>query len=187
MRAADFRLLLPVAPEACAIGMAPTTSTTLTLALGDALAVALMEQRHFLPDDFRVFHPGGKLGQQMLTVAQLMHGAGELPLVRRDTGMGDTLIEMTSKGFGIAGVVDDGQLIGVVSDGDLRRNMARLMDHTAGEIATPDPLTISPEALAVRGMAIMNDRKVNVLMVVDADNRPLGVLHIHDCLRAGLV
>ncbi|MBT8154572.1 KpsF/GutQ family sugar-phosphate isomerase [Epibacterium ulvae] len=186
MKAADYRLCLPPAPEACSIGMAPTTSTTLTLALGDALAVALMDQRGFMPEDFRVFHPGGKLGAQLATVAQLMHAGDDLPLVASDTPMQDCLLTMTSKGFGIAAVVADEKLAGVISDGDLRRNMAQLMRTTAGDIANPTPITVAPNALAASALATMNARKISVLMVVDATGAPVGILHIHDLLRAGV-
>lgn len=186
MKAADYRLCLPPAPEACSIGMAPTTSTTLTLALGDALAVALMDQRGFMPEDFRVFHPGGKLGAQLATVAQLMHSGDDLPLVAAHTPMQDCLLTMTSKGFGIAAVVADGQLAGVISDGDLRRNMAQLMHSTADDIASKTPITVAPDELAASALAIMNARKISVLMVVDNAGHPVGILHIHDLLRAGV-
>ncbi|WP_227285669.1 SIS domain-containing protein [Boseongicola sp. H5] len=186
MRAADLRLTLPSAPEACIIGMAPTTSTTLTLALGDALAVAVMERRGFLPEHFRTFHPGGKLGAQLSKVAQLMHGVEELPLVRAETAMGDTLLEMSEKSFGIAGVVGDHKLIGVISDGDLRRNMDGLMDRTAGDVATRNPRSIGPDMLAAEAMAMMSESKITALFVVDDTGRPIGLLHLHDCLRAGI-
>ena len=186
MRAADYRLTLPKLPEACAIGMAPTTSTTLTLALGDALAVALMEQRNFGSQDFGVYHPGGKLGAQMRTVADLMHSGDEIPVLEEDAPMQDVLMAMTSKGFGIGVLVRDGALTGVITDGDLRRNMAGLMDRTAAQIANRDPLTVPPDCLAPEALAVLNARKVNVLLVADADRRPLGVLHIHDLLRAGV-
>ncbi|RMA42901.1 KpsF/GutQ family sugar-phosphate isomerase [Rhodophyticola porphyridii] len=186
MRAADLRLTLPSAPEACIIGMAPTTSTTLTLALGDALAVAVMERRGFLPEHFRTFHPGGKLGAQLSKVAQLMHGVEELPLVRAETAMGDTLLEMSEKSFGIAGVVGDHKLIGVISDGDLRRNMDGLMDRTAGDVATRNPRSIGPDMLAAEAMAMMSENKITALFVVDDTGRPIGLLHLHDCLRAGI-
>ncbi|WP_102106979.1 KpsF/GutQ family sugar-phosphate isomerase [Oceaniglobus roseus] len=187
MRAADLRLLLPDAPEACPIGMAPTTSTTMTLALGDALAVALMEARGFAAERFHDFHPGGKLGAQMMRADQLMHTGEALPLVPEDTGMGETLLVMTSKGFGIAAVTDaEGRLAGIVTDGDLRRNMALLMAHTAGQIATRNPVTIGPGTLAAEALAILNARKISVLVVVDDDRRPIGVLHIHDLLRRGV-
>ncbi|MFP4274344.1 MAG: SIS domain-containing protein [Paracoccaceae bacterium] len=187
MRAADLRLLLPGAPEACHIGMAPTTSTTMTLALGDALAVALMEARGFAAEDFRDFHPGGKLGAQMSRVAQLMHGEASLPLVDPDTPMSQALLVMTSKGFGIAAVVaEDGRLQGIVTDGDLRRHMDGLLERNAGQIATRDPVTVGPDTLAATALGLMNARKISVLLVVDEDRHPLGVLHIHDCLRAGV-
>ena len=186
MAAADYQLLLPPAPEACPMGLAPTTSTTLTLALGDALAVALMEERDFKAENFRTFHPGGKLGAQLSTVAQLMHGVDELPLVTRDTPMDNVLIEMTSKGFGTTGVVEGNQLIGVVSDGDLRRNMAQLMTSSAGQVATLDPITVPPEMLAAQALAVMNARKITTLFVVNAERHPVGILHLHDLLRAGV-
>ena len=186
MRAADFKLTLPKAPEACSIGMAPTTSTTLTLALGDALAVALMERRNFRPDDFRVFHPGGKLGAQMATVGQLMHTGDEVPIVAHDMPMQDVLITMTSKGFGTAAVCQDGRLMGVVSDGDLRRHMHHLMQKTAGEIATINPITVTKKQFAAEALNIMNTRKISVLVVVDDAHHPVGVIHIHDLLRAGV-
>ena len=186
MRAADYKLGLPNAAEACHIGMAPTTSTTLTLALGDALAVALMERRNFRPDDFRVFHPGGKLGAQMATVAQLMHSGDELPVVDANMPMQDALITMTAKGFGIAAVCRDGRLTGVISDGDLRRHMHHLMEKQAGDIASENPVTVSADQFAAEALNIMNTRKISVLMVVDAENMPIGILHIHDLLRAGV-
>ena len=186
MRAADYKLGLPNAPEACHIGMAPTTSTTLTLALGDALAVALMERRNFRPDDFRVFHPGGKLGAQMATVAQLMHSGDELPVVDANMPMQDALITMTAKGFGIAAVCRDERLTGVISDGDLRRHMHHLMEKQAGDIASENPVTVSADQFAAEALNIMNTRKISVLMVVDAENMPIGILHIHDLLRAGV-
>jgi len=186
MQAADYKLTLPKAPEACSIGMAPTTSTTLTLALGDALAVALMERRNFRPDDFRVFHPGGKLGAQMATVGQLMHTGDEVPIVAHDMPMQDVLITMTSKGFGTAAVCQDGRLMGVVSDGDLRRHMHHLMQKTAGEIATINPITVRKKQFAAEALNIMNTRKISVLVVVDDTHHPIGVIHIHDLLRAGV-
>ncbi|MDC0739518.1 KpsF/GutQ family sugar-phosphate isomerase [Cognatishimia sp. SS12] len=186
MQAADYKLNLPQIPEVCAIGKAPTTSTTLTLALGDALSVAVMEQRGFSADQFQVFHPGGKLGSQLSKVAQLMHGAERLPVVRSDDSMPEVLLTMTSKGFGVALVVEGGKLTGVISDGDLRRNMATLMNKTAGEIASPDPVTVGPEMLSAQALAILNERKIGALAVTDAAGAPVGILHIHDLLRAGV-
>ncbi|SER05494.1 KpsF/GutQ family sugar-phosphate isomerase [Thalassovita taeanensis] len=186
MTAADYKLLLPPAPEACPMGMAPTTSTTLALALGDALAVVLMEQRNFQPEHFRTFHPGGKLGAQLATVAQLMHGVDELPLVDMQSPMDQVLLEMTSRGFGTTGVVKDGILVGIVSDGDLRRHMARLMESTAAQVATLNPVTVPPTQLAAQALALMNERKITTLFVVEQGGTPVGILHLHDLLRAGI-
>jgi len=187
MRAARLRLTLPDLPEACSIGMAPTTSTTLTLALGDALAVALMEQRAFKPEHFRTYHPGGKLGAQLAKVAQLMHDAAAVPCVSVDTPMAETLLVMTARGFGVAGVVDAaGRLTGVISDGDLRRRMDGLMGRTAGDVANSAPVTVSRDTLAAEALAIMNRHKIGALFVVSDSGEPVGILHIHDCLRAGV-
>jgi arabinose-5-phosphate isomerase len=188
-RQSDLALILPAAPEACSVGLAPTTSTTMTLALGDALAVALMESRDFSPADFREFHPGGRLGARLVMVGQLMHKGADLPLVEEDTPMSETLLEMSQKGFGVVGVTDPaGLLLGIVTDGDLRRNMAGLLDRRAGEVMTRNPQTVSTGALASEALGIMNDRKITTLFAVDpADpGRPAGVLHVHDCLRAGV-
>ena len=187
MRTAQYKLLLPPAPEACPIGMAPPTSTPLSIALGDALAVALMEARGFRPEDFRGFHPGGKLGARMRRVDDLMHGADALPLVSEATPMGEALLTMSARGFGIIAVAAaDGTLAGIVTDGDLRRNLADLLTHSAGAIATRNPVTVPPEMLAAQALALMNARKISVLLVADAQMRPVGILHIHDCLRAGV-
>ena len=187
MRAADLRLTLPAAPEACIIGLAPTTSTTLTLALGDALAVAVMESRGFVAEQFRTFHPGGKLGAQLATVAQLMHSGDALPLVGQGAPMGEALVVMSTAGFGVACVTDDqGRLAGVITDGDLRRNMNGLMERTAGEVATATPRTAPPEMLAAAAVGLMNTAKITALVVTDADRRPVGIVRLHDCLRAGV-
>ena len=186
MKAADFPLLLPDAPEACPMGMAPTTSTTLTLALGDALAVALMQERGFQADNFRTFHPGGKLGAQMAIVSSLMHQGEAVPLVDHDAPMEQALLEMTSKGFGTTGVTDDGTLVGVISDGDLRRHMVQLMKSTAKQVATQNPITIPPSMLAAKALGLMNAKKVTALFVIDDDGKPLGILHLHDLLRVGV-
>lgn len=182
----DVTLLLPDAPEACFIGVAPTTSTTATLAMGDALAVALMHRRGFRREDFQVFHPGGKLGSQLKRVDALMHTGDSIPTVRPDAAMGDVLLEMTSKGFGMAGVVDEGTLVGIVTDGDLRRNLTDLMSRTAGEVATPDPKTVQRDILASEALNIMNTVKISALFVLDTTGAVVGVLHIHDLLRAGV-
>ena len=186
LQSAEYKLNLPNLPEACAIGMAPTTSTTLTLAMGDALAVAVMEQRGFGSEDFLKNHPGGKLGAQLSRVADLMHKGEKVPTVEADTPMSDVLLSMTSKGFGITGVLKGGVLIGVISDGDLRRHMGNLMEKTASEIATLDPVTITPELFAAQALALLNEKKISALMVVDEAKRPVGIVHIHDLLRAGV-
>ena len=185
---ADLCIILPPAPEACRNGLAPTTSTTLCLALGDALAVALMEQRAFTPENFRDYHPGGKLGTKLALVSELMHDGSTLPLVGADAPMAEALLVISSKGFGVAGVVDGtGKLLGIITDGDLRRNMNGLLDRTAGDVMTRDPKTVSPEALAAEAMVDMNANKITTLFAVDrATGMPTGILHIHDLLRAGV-
>lgn len=188
LRQSDVAILLPAAPEACETGIVPTTSTTMTLALGDALAVALMEHRQFTPEHFRVFHPGGKLGAKLATVRHLMHQ--DVPLVPEDTPMGEALLVMSQKGFGVVGVTRaDGGLAGIVTDGDLRRHMRGLLDLTAAQVMTANPRTIGPEALATRAVGIMQDRKITALFVVDPEGSAdvVGLIHIHDCLRAGVV
>lgn len=182
----DVALVLPQAEEACGTGIVPTSSTTMTLALGDALAMALMEHRKFTPENFRDFHPGGKLGARLSRVADLMHRGEELPLVGRDAPMSEVLIEITQKSFGVAGVVDAaGQLVGIITDGDLRRNMDGLLARAAADVMTSKPTTIGPGALAELAVQIMNTRRITCLFVTE-DEHPLGLLHIHDCLRAGL-
>ncbi|VDC23468.1 KpsF/GutQ family sugar-phosphate isomerase [Pseudogemmobacter humi] len=184
LREADVAIVLPAAPEACETGIVPTTSTTMTLALGDALAIALMEHRRFTPEHFRVFHPGGKLGAKLLRVGDLMHR--EAPLVAPDTPMSEALIAMTRAGFGVVGVAEDGHLLGIVTDGDLRRHMEGLLGHSAGEVMTRAPLTASADTLAVEALALMNDKKITCLLVTGAGQRVEGIVHIHDCLRAGV-
>jgi arabinose-5-phosphate isomerase len=186
----DIVLLMPKLPEACGTGVVPTTSTTMTLALGDALCVAIMEHRAFTPDNFRDFHPGGKLGAQLSRVGDLMHKDDAMPLVDEKTPMSDTLLTISQKGFGVVGVLDDnGYLVGIVTDGDLRRNMAGLLDLTAGEVMTRAPGTIGTASLAEEAVNVMNERKITCLFVVDPDGsqKVAGILHIHDCLRAGIV
>ena len=187
LRQSDVAILLPDAPEACDRGIVPTTSTTMTLALGDALAVALMEHRDFTPEHFRIYHPGGKLGARLAKVESLMHA--DMPLVRQDTPMSDALLIISAKGFGVVGVTDaNGYLLGVVTDGDLRRHMEGLLSLTAGQVMTTNPRTIGPGALAEKAVAVMNDKKITCLFVVDPEGsgNPVGIIHIHDCLRAGV-
>ena len=188
LRQSDVAILLPPAPEACETGIVPTTSTTMTLALGDALAVALMEHRAFTPEHFRMFHPGGKLGAKLLKVGDLMHA--EVPVIGWDRPMGEALIEISRKGFGVVGVTDDGGLLaGIITDGDLRRHMDGLLSLTAGQVMTKSPRTIAPDDLAEKAVAQMNDRKITCLFVVDpaVPGLAIGIVHIHDCLRAGVI
>lgn len=184
--AADICLLLPDVAEASPVN-APTTSTTMSMALGDALAVALLQKRGFTKDDFATFHPGGKLGKQLLRAADLMHQGAELPLVEDATPMQDVLLTITAKHFGCAGVVGkSGKLVGIVTDGDLRRHMqADILQKTAADVMTASPVTIAPNTLAVEVLAIMNERSITSLFVLEAD-KPIGIVHIHDCLRAGI-
>lgn len=187
MRAADYRLTIPDLPEACTIGMAPTTSTTLMLGLGDALAVALMEARRFQAEEFRTFHPGGRLGAQLAPVRQVMHPAKSIPIVGETTPMAETILTMTAGGFGVAAVIDPaGDLIGVVSDGDLRRNLIDLMDRTAGQVCTRTPVTVTPDTLAAEALAVLNRNKIGVLIVCEG-TQPVGILHLHDLLRIGVM
>jgi arabinose-5-phosphate isomerase len=184
--AADIAMVLPEIPEACATG-APTTSTTMMMALGDAISVALVKRRGFGKADFSVFHPGGKLGKAFILASDLMHDNSELPLVHADDKMREVLLIMTSKRFGCAGVVDENKtLIGIITDGDLRRHMsADLLEKPASEVMKTTPLTIRPTALAAEALAIMNERAITSLFVTEAQ-KPVGIVHIHDCLRAGV-
>jgi arabinose-5-phosphate isomerase len=184
---ADVALVLPENGEACPMGLAPTTSTTLMLALGDAVAVALLERKGFSPEDFHKFHPRGKLGQKFLRVADLMHEGDELPLVEAERVMSDAILVMTTRRFGCVGVLDGaGKLLGIVTDGDLRRHMSpKLLEQAARDVMTANPKTIRPEALAAEALGIMNEKKITSLFVVE-DGRPVGIVHIHDCLRAGV-
>ncbi len=186
---ADLVLVLPERPEACPMGLAPTTSTTAMLALGDALAVALLERRGFGSQDFSLLHPGGKLGKRLVRVDQLMHAGAELPMVGMEARMPEVLIEMTTKRLGCVGVLNGrGGLAGIITDGDLRRHMSPdLLERRAVEIMTAGPRTIRPQALAAEALAVMNqaERPFTVIFVVE-DGRPVGALHMHDCLRAGI-
>lgn len=185
-QAARHVLLLPRAPEACSIGMAPTTSTTMAMALGDALAVTLMQERGFDRADFLAFHPGGTLGASLLRVAAVMHRGAALPVVSAQTPMGETLLEMSRKGFGVALLVEGERLAGIITDGDLRRNMDGLMERSAGDVATTDPMVTTPETMLTEALGHMHATKRTMLPVVEADRRLVGLLHIHDALRAGV-
>jgi arabinose-5-phosphate isomerase len=189
-QAADVLLLLPAAKEACPMGLAPTTSTTLQMALGDALAVALLTRRGFSAADFRAFHPGGRLGAQLMRVERLMHTGDAVPLGAPDMQMDAALLEMTAKHFGCLGVVDGARrLVGVLTDGDLRRAMgADLLTRRVADIMNPCPRRIGPETLAAVALRDMNDpaRPVTSLFVTDEDATVLGIVHVHDLLRAGI-
>lgn len=186
----DIVLALPQLGEACGTGVVPTSSTTMTLALGDALAVALMEHREFTAEHFREFHPGGKLGAQLSRVRDLMHAGDELPLVITGTSMRDALLVMSEKGFGVVGVTSEsGVLLGIVTDGDLRRHMDGLLERSVDEVMTRGPRTIDPESMAEKAVAMMTMPKPRITCLFVADNGdgvPVGLIHIHDCLRAGL-
>jgi arabinose-5-phosphate isomerase len=195
--AADVSLMLPDGPEACPMGLAPTTSTTLMLALGDAISVALLERKGFSADDFHLFHPRGRLGQRFLRVADLMHKGDELPLIEEHGVMSEAILVMTAKRLGCVGVVNDrGRLVGILTDGDLRRHMSdSLLGQQVSSVMTVAPKTIRQSALAAEALGMMNDHKITSLFVVEDDRpasrsrtegRPVGILHIHDCLRAGV-
>jgi arabinose-5-phosphate isomerase len=186
--AADVVLLLPHAAEACPMGLAPTTSTTSMMALGDALALALLERKGFSSTDFRLFHPGGKLGRQLLRVRDIMHQQCEVPLVSPTALMSEAILVMTAKSFGCVGVCEsDGPLIGVITDGDLRRHMGdSLLGHAVQTVMRRNPKTITAGALAADALGLMNRQAITSLFVVDQVDRPVGFVHLHDCLRAGI-
>ena len=189
-RAASIILLLPAAPEACPMGLAPTTSTTMQLALGDALAVALLTRRGFTATEFRNFHPGGRLGARLKRVRDLMHTGDAVPLAAPGLPMEEALLLMTGKGFGCLGAVDEsGRLLGVLTDGDLRRSMGSdLLTRKVGDVMSTAPRTIAAEALAAEALHVMNagTRPVTSLFVMDAAGHAVGILHVHDLLRAGI-
>lgn len=191
-KAADYVLLIPSkadAPEACPLGLAPTTTTTATLALGDALAVALIEMRGFSKEQFHDRHPGGKLGNVLLKVSDVMAKGAALPLVAPDMMMSDALVVMTAKSLGCLGVVDtNGVLCGVITDGDLRRHMsADLIVRRAADIMTPAPKTVAADLLGVEALRLMNESKITNIFVVDEGGHPVGLLHVHQLLQAGVV
>ncbi len=180
-------LQLPNVPEACPFNLAPTTSTVMMLALGDALAIALLEARKFTPENFSNLHPGGQLGQKLTTVAHLMHKGDEIPVIDIDSDLAIAIVRMTEKRFGCTGVVDHaGDLVGIITDGDLRRHLsADMLKAKATQVMTRAPQTVTPDRLAVEALGLMNAKKISSLMVVEG-KKPVGILHIHDCLRAGL-
>ncbi|WP_404382740.1 SIS domain-containing protein [Caenispirillum salinarum] len=184
---ADAALVLPRVNEACPLGLAPTTSTTMMLALGDALSVCLLERKGFTAADFQIFHPGGQLGRRLLTVRDLMHTGARLPLIAPGAPMSEAIVEMSAKSFGCVGVLDDdGRLAGIVTDGDLRRHMSDdLLAHRVADVMTRGPKTIRSSALAAEALRILNTMAVTSLFVLE-DDKPVGLIHIHDCLRAGV-
>jgi arabinose-5-phosphate isomerase len=189
-READVCLDLPKSEEACPNGLAPTTSTTMQLVMGDALAVALLEARGFTAQDFRQFHPGGKLGANLSFVRDIMHKDGAIPLVPLGARMEHALIEMTGKRFGCVGVVDDaGLLVGIITDGDLRRRMKvshDLLAEPVEQVMTPRPMTITPDTMAAEALALLNETKRSVVLVVDGHLKPVGIVHLHDLYRVGV-
>ncbi|WP_331255885.1 KpsF/GutQ family sugar-phosphate isomerase [Candidatus Bealeia paramacronuclearis] len=187
-KASNVVLTLPPYQEACPHQLAPTTSTTLMLALGDALAVALLQEKGFSALDFKNLHPGGKLGARLSLVSDLMRDQTDLPLSSLKTPMSEALIQMTQKGFGCLGIIDqDKKLCGIITDGDLRRHMSpTLLNMTAEEVMTPSPLTISKEAWAQEALHIMNEKSITSLFVIAENRTPLGLIRLHDCLKAGL-
>ncbi|MGN6551492.1 MAG: KpsF/GutQ family sugar-phosphate isomerase [Pararhizobium sp.] len=192
-RNASMPIVLPDASEACPVGIAPTTSTTMMLALGDALAMVVMQQRGFSRDDFRLLHPGGSIGLRLMKVSEFMHRGDRLPLVRPDTPMSEVIMTMTSKSFGIAGVVGEhGGLVGVITDGDLRRHITEVATASAHQVMTSRPRVIKASMLAEDALKFLNAQKVTALFVVDDTGDetglqiPLGIVNVHDFLRLGL-
>lgn len=184
----DIVLLLPRAKEACPHGLAPTTSTTMQLALGDCLSVALLEAKGFTAHDFKIFHPGGSLGANLKYVGDVMHKGDELPLAGEDVTMEQALVTMTAKSFGCLGITDKtGQLVGVITDGDLRRHMgSHLLQATTAQIMTRKPKTAHPQMLASAALELLNSSRITALFVVE-DGQPKGIIHVHDLLRTGVV
>ena len=185
-RHADHVLLLPNEPEACPIGCAPTTSTTLQMALGDAIALSLLKARGFGAEDFHRFHPGGRLGRKLMTVREIMHVGEALPLASLDSPMTEILCIMTGKGFGCVGIMEKGILVGIITDGDLRRHMdGGLLGLTAERVMSRNPITVDEHCLAAKALGIMQSSKITSVYVVRS-GEPVGILNVHDCLRAGV-
>jgi arabinose-5-phosphate isomerase len=189
-RLADLSLVIPDYPEACPMGLAPTTSTTMMMALGDALAIALLKAKGFSEQDFKVYHPGGNLGSKLERVHAKMHRGDLLPLVSIDTPMTDVILKISEKGFGCVGVCEStvqDSLVGVITDGDLRRHMGdHLLTLTASDVMTPNPTVIAPDMLMSEALALMKYKRITSLFIVE-DNRPIGIIHIHDFLRNGVI
>jgi arabinose-5-phosphate isomerase len=184
--AADVALVLPKINEACPHGLAPTTSSIVQLAMGDALAIALLENRGFSADDFRAFHPGGSLGASLMRVGEIMHTGAEVPLVSSGAPMQAAIDEISQKNFGCVGIVDDaGRLIGIITDGDIRRRLSDdLMAKTVDQVMTANPKTVQPETLLPSALEHLNSASITALMVVD-NEKPAGIVHMHDLLRVG--
>ena len=179
----DYLLLQPQLHEACPLDCAPTTSTTVQMALGDALAMCLLTARGFRKEDFHRFHPGGSLGQKLSLVRDLMHTGSAMPLLHLEAPMMDVLAEMTRKGFGCVGVMDGEKLVGIITDGDLRRHMGpNILESTARELMTVHPVCVDAGALSAKAQGIMEDRKITCVFVVDEEGRPIGILSMHDIL-----
>ena len=186
VEAATHAIVLPEVAEASPVG-APTTSTTMMMAWGDALAVAVLERRGFTKEEFGVFHPGGKLGQALLRVENLMHTGDAMPLVSPNMLMKEALIEMTGRRFGMIGAMENGKLVGILTDGDLRRHMGDdLLGKSVRDVMNKNPVTISPGMLASQALGMMNEKRITCFFVISEAQEPIGMLHIHDCLRAGV-
>ncbi len=188
MKQSDIRLLVPDMPEACPLGVAPTTSTSTTMILGDAIAMALLEKKQFSEEQFKARHPGGKLGQSLIKVADLMHVGDKMPLINIEKPLKEAVEEMTKKKKGCVGILDDeGDLVGVITDGDLRRHLSNdFYGQAIKDIMTPNPIVIAKEMLAVEATSMLNKMEITNIFI-GVGRKPIGVLHIHDCLRAGIL
>lgn len=187
LKNANIPILLPKTKEACNSGIVPTTSTTMALALGDAIAITIMEFRKFTPESFKIFHPGGNLGSALVTIENLMHKGQKIPKVFPGTSMVDVFLEMSKKGFGTVAIAKNKDvLVGVITDGDLRRNIEDLMTKSCDQILTSNPHVVTKDMLASSALNLMNKHKISSVFVVNKKNQLLGILHIHDCLRAGV-
>jgi arabinose-5-phosphate isomerase len=190
-QAANVALDCSVSEEACPMNLVPTASTTAALAMGDALAMTVLVEKGFKPEDFASLHPGGKLGKRLMRVQQVMHGGDSLPVVRLHTAMRDVIYEMSRKGLGMTSVVEkDGCLAGIITDGDLRRKMSstpNILELTARDVMTPNPVAIGRSTMAVEALAMMEQRKITSIIVIDTDRRVEGVVHLHDLWRTGMV
>lgn len=184
---ADVVLALPREKEACPNNLAPTTSSVMQLCLLDAVAVALLESRNFSSSDFSIYHPGGQLGAKLTHVREVMHQGDNLPLVETGTMMTEAILQISEKGFGCVGVVSSGVLIGIITDGDLRRKLStKLLEETVDAVMNPSPTTVDPDILAVEALEMLNSKAITALMAVNGENKPVGIVHLHDLLRLGV-